>query len=74
MRDLHHFDYEAAAREAGINDVQLRAIERLFRADYPSDDMLFELHVLRVCRTVQNNPDILPEILREAEERGASAA
>lgn len=69
-----YFDYPTAAREAGIGDDQLRLIEQMFRADYPTDDMLCELHVLRACNSVRDGLASLDAILREARERGASAA
>lgn len=69
-----YFDYRGAARDAGITDDQLRLIEQMFRADYPTDDMLFELHVLRVCLSVKEGRTDLARVLREIEEWRANAA
>lgn len=69
-----YFDYPAAARAAGISTEQLRLLEQMFRADYPTDDMLYELHVLRACNSVSGGLASLDAILREARDRGASAA
>ncbi len=69
-----YFDYTTAAREAGITDEQLQLIERSFRADYPTDDMLFELHVLRVCLSVKSGRTPLDALLREIRSEQASAA
>lgn len=49
---MEHFDYEHAAREAGLNSDQLHQLMELVRRDYPTDQMLFELHVLRACRAI----------------------
>ncbi len=74
MTSPQHFDYFPAAKEAGIRDDQLRQIERIFRADYPNDDMLFELHVLRVCLSVKAGRSDLAAILQEGDRDRAAAA
>lgn len=74
MPELKHFDYRKSAHEAGISDDQLRLIERMFRADYPADDMLCELHVLRACNAVRDGLTTLDAVLREAKGRLANAA
>lgn len=74
MTAPHYFSYRQPATEAGINAEQLAMIEKMFRMDYPDDDMLFELHVLRVCQAVKDGRASLDVILREAREHGASAA
>lgn len=74
METLHYFDYRRSAQEAGINDDQLQLIERMFRADYPTDDMLYELHVLRACNAIRDRLTTLDAVMRDAEQRGASAA
>jgi hypothetical protein len=47
------FDYEAAAREAGLSDQELRQVCVLVRDEFPHDDMLFELHVMRICLAIK---------------------
>lgn len=74
MPELKHFDYRKSARDAGISDDQLQLIERMFRADYPADDMLYELHVLRACNSVRDGLTTLDAVLREAREKRANAA
>ncbi len=58
-----YFDYMPVARAAGITSAELRAIEDLFAADYPSDLMLRELHVLRACNAVKAGRTNVAEIL-----------
>ena len=49
---MEYFDYEPAARDAGLNAEQLRQLMDVVRRDYPTDEMLFELHVMRACRAI----------------------
>lgn len=74
---MEYFDYESIAREAGIPPVALRAIESAFRKDFPWDDMMYELHVLRACLTVREGLSALDDVLRDcaaAESRAGQAA
>jgi hypothetical protein len=54
MNTMEYFDYESAAREARLSDQQLRAICEAVGRDYPRDQMLFELHVLRACNAIRD--------------------
>ena len=49
---MDYFDYERVAREAGIPPAKLEALGRLVRRDFPHDDMMYELHLLRACRAI----------------------
>ncbi|MHC4198902.1 MAG: hypothetical protein ACYSU0_02860 [Planctomycetota bacterium] len=60
---MRHFDYESVAREAGISAEDLAEISRLVRQDFPADDMLFELHVLRACMAVKDKRYSLQQTL-----------
>lgn len=51
---MRYFDYESVAREAGLSDSQVSALCRLMRAEFPRDDMLYELHVLRACYAIRD--------------------
>jgi hypothetical protein len=51
---MDYFDYRAAAREAGLTDEQLETLAERVRVDYPSDQMLFELHMLRACNAIRD--------------------
>lgn len=51
---MNYFDYEPVAHEAGMSPAQLaRIVERVCQ-DFPRDEMLRELHILRVCRAVRD--------------------
>lgn len=41
------FDYENAARRLGVPPETVKMLEIEVRADFPHDDMMFELHMLR---------------------------
>lgn len=60
---MRHFDYESVAREAGICAEDMAEISRLARQDFPSDDMLYELHILRACMAVKDKRYTLQETL-----------
>lgn len=47
---MDYFDYESAAHEAGLTEDQLAAVKEAVRHEFPTDDMMWELHVLRACR------------------------
>jgi hypothetical protein len=63
------FDYSGAAKEAGISAGELQQLCQLLRREFPADDMLYELHVLRACMAVRDGVVRLDELLR-AEPAG----
>jgi hypothetical protein len=73
-RDLHYFDYLSIAREAGMSQADLVVIERLVRADYGSDDNLFELRMLRTCSAIRDRRVTVQQVLVEPRDSEASAA
>jgi hypothetical protein len=62
---MDYFDYETMARDARLTPEQLRQVADAVRRDYPSDQMLFELHVLRACRAIRDGVVSLAEVIRE---------
>ena len=67
MTDTRMFAWEQVAAEAGITREQLTEIERLTRAQFPHDDMLYELHVLRACRAIRDGHCTFEQIIREGQ-------
>ena len=61
---MRYFDYSKTAREPAIPEDRLLRIVELFRAEYPHDEMLAELHVLRACMAVRDGLATLDEVLR----------
>jgi len=70
---MRFFDYEASAREAGIPECALAEICRVMRAEFPHDEMMYELHVLRACMAVKSGlvrlEDVLPPVSPAGKER-----
>jgi DNA-binding XRE family transcriptional regulator len=44
------FDYEALAKEYNVNREALAQLEKEVRRDFPHDEMMFELHMIRALR------------------------
>ena len=63
---LQYFDYEAVAREAGIAQDELQSICRSVRSGFPTDDMLFDLHVLRTCIAVKSGFCSMEDVLEDS--------
>lgn len=64
---MYFFDYEKVAREAGISAADLDALCRLVREDYPTDDMMFELRVMRTCRAIGDGFTTVGRVLKREE-------
>jgi hypothetical protein len=63
------FDYISAARRAGILEDKLDRLVALARAEFPDDESMAELHILRAILAVERGDASLEEILR-LEVRG----
>ena len=57
------FDYVTAAKRVGISPEDLERLIALTRAEFPSDEMMVELHVLRAILAVERGDATLREIL-----------
>ncbi len=49
---MRYFDFETIARKAEIPEEQLKKLCELVRQDFPGDQMMYELHVLRACLAI----------------------
>lgn len=49
---IYYFDYIKMAQEAHIPNDKLNKLAKIVREEFPKDDMLFELHLLRVCSAI----------------------
>jgi len=67
MTDTRMFAWEDVAAEAGITAEELAEIERLVREEFPHDEMLYELHVLRACMAVRDGHCTVDDIIRPRE-------
>ena len=59
------FDYPKIAREAGIPEDKLRALVESVRAEWGSDEMMADLHILRACKAIRDGRVKLDEVLDE---------
>jgi len=51
MENIEYFDYQKVASAIGLPDKILNKIKREVKREFPSDKMLYELHVLRAIRS-----------------------
>jgi hypothetical protein len=58
-----YFDYESIAREAGIEAHILASLRQRLRDEFPHDDMMFELHMVRACMGIRDGMISLADIL-----------
>jgi hypothetical protein len=65
---MNYFDYEGVAREAGVPDELLKTWRDGFALEYPGDDMMIELRLLRACNAAQGGADRLASVAQALEE------
>jgi hypothetical protein len=63
------FDYATVARRAGIPEAQLERLCALVRAEFPSDEMMAELHILRALLAIERGDTTLEEVLGQPTAR-----
>ncbi|MCK6485826.1 MAG: hypothetical protein HUU22_18650 [Phycisphaerae bacterium] len=65
MNLVQYFNYATVASEAAVPPKSLDALSRQIRRDFPADDMMFELHMLRACLAIRDGYAALAEALGE---------
>jgi hypothetical protein len=68
---MRHFDYEKAAKQAKIPPRSMARLRALVRRDFPHDDMLFELHMLRICVSIRDGRLTVEQALENESEAAA---
>jgi hypothetical protein len=58
------FDYRSAAERLGIRPEDVERLATMARAEFLSDEMMVELHVLRMILAVERGDVALDELLR----------
>lgn len=58
------FDYRSAATRVGIRPEDVERLANMARAEFPSDEKMVELHVLRTILAVERGDVTLEEVLR----------
>ncbi|OGR56353.1 MAG: hypothetical protein A3I11_00025 [Elusimicrobia bacterium RIFCSPLOWO2_02_FULL_39_32] len=61
---MRYFYYEKVAEEANIPQNKLDELMKIIRQEFPADDMMFELHLLRVCMSIRDHHVSMNEALR----------
>jgi len=61
---MRYFDYNKVAKEAGIPPDKMAKLLSAVREEFPKDDMMFELHMLRVCLAIRDGHVSVEEALR----------
>lgn len=68
---MNYFDYEEIAREANISSHNLDQLRKIIRNDFPHDEMMYELHLLRVCMAIKKGRVSIEEAINpRAEAKG----
>ncbi|MGH7869956.1 MAG: hypothetical protein ACREP9_20555 [Candidatus Dormibacteraceae bacterium] len=60
---MHYLDYKKVPRDAHIPP-ELGELSHVIRQDFPRDEMMDELHLLRVCMAMREGVLTLEESLR----------
>ncbi|MDE2723434.1 MAG: hypothetical protein OXI59_08665 [Gemmatimonadota bacterium] len=67
------FDYLSAARRTSIKNEHLDQICHQVRSEFPDDEMMFELHVLRAVLAIESGRVSLDQVLKEPEMQPPTA-
>ena len=51
MKKIEYFDYQKIAQQEHISKTVLKKIEKEVQKEFPSDKMMYELHVLREVKS-----------------------
>ena len=61
---MPYFDFETVARKAHIPSEKLNELRHLARQEFPRDEMMYELHLLRTCMAIRDGVLTLEEALQ----------
>jgi hypothetical protein len=61
---MKYFDWQKTAQEAQIPPEKVEELSHLIRQEFPNDEMMFELHVLRACAAIRDGALTLEQALR----------
>jgi hypothetical protein len=63
MENIEFFDYKSLARKMKVPALTIKQIEKEVKKEFPSDKMLYELHVLRALRSRYWQKGVAPQAL-----------
>jgi hypothetical protein len=61
---MRYFDYRKVAKEAGVAPDKMAKLISAIRKEFPKDNMMFELHVLRACLAIRDGHVSVEDALR----------
>ena len=64
------FNYEAVAKRINLPEERLSEIGKIIRKDFPRDEMMFELHMLRVLMALERKDLTLEDLFKEPGNKG----
>ena len=64
------FDYLTAAKRVGISQDQLERLCVVIGAEFPSDEMMAELHILRAIQSIERGDTTIEAILNQNAPSG----
>jgi hypothetical protein len=68
---MRYFDYVKVAAEAQIPPNKLARLRSAVRREFPKDEMMCELHMLRVCMAIRDGHVTVEQALAEESEAAA---
>jgi hypothetical protein len=68
---VSYFDYEEVARDARIPAEKLEELRHLIREEFPRDEMMYELHLLRACMAIRDGVVTLQQALSPEQKNNA---
>jgi len=51
MEKIEYFGYKKVAKEMNMPEIKLKKIEKEIKEEFPTDKMMFELHMLRAIKS-----------------------
>ncbi len=64
------FNYEAIAKRINLPEERVSEIGKIIRKDFPRDEMMFELHMLRVLMALERKDLTLEDLFKEPGNKG----
>lgn len=47
------YDVETAFKKSGLSKAEIQRIKHQVRKDFPNDDMMYELHIIRILNAMR---------------------
>jgi hypothetical protein len=67
---MHSFDYEGIGREGAIPAEKLDELRHLIKKEFPRDEMMCELDLLRACMAIKNGALTIDQALAPSRPEG----